>query len=117
MIGTGLEIYPAPPGQKMRIGRRNAREGELEEYLSIVVRAKRAIEDAARGKADISCAQAMPKDIGEWQPSVEFLLGPFAFGKDFNELSAMDFVRASERESMPIAGKASARCSQSSPKV
>lgn len=99
VIGTGLEIYPAPPGQKMRIGRRNAREGELEEYLSLVVRVKRAIEDAARGRVDISCAQAMPKDIGEWQPSVEFLLGPLAFGKDLNELSAMDFVRASERES------------------
>ena len=99
VIGTGLEIYPAPPGQKMRIGRRNAREGELEEYLSILVRARRAIEDAARGKTDISLAQAMPKDLGEWQPSVEFFLGPFAFGKDFNELSVMDFVRSNERDS------------------
>lgn len=96
-IGTGLELYPAPPGQKMRIGRRNAREGELEEYLSMVVRARRAIEDGSR-KADVSCAQVMPKDMGEWQPSVEFFLGPFAFGKDFNELSVFDVARASERE-------------------
>src|SRR5689334_468513 len=31
---TGLEIYPAPSGQRIRIGRRNAREGELEDYLA-----------------------------------------------------------------------------------
>lgn len=96
--GTGLELYPAPPGQKMRIGRRNAREGELEEYLSMVVRARRAIEDGSRGKADVSCAQVMPKDLGDWQPSVEFFLGPFAFGKDFSELSVVDVTRSTERE-------------------
>ncbi|MET0277597.1 MAG: FAD-dependent oxidoreductase [Pseudorhodoplanes sp.] len=99
VIGTGFELYPAPPGQKVRIGRRNAREGELEEYLSMVVRARRAIEDASRGKVDMSCAQAMPKEVGEWQPSVEFLLGPLAFGKDFSELSVVDVTRASERDS------------------
>src|SRR4051794_41427851 len=27
---SGLEIYPAPPGQKLRISKRNAREGEME---------------------------------------------------------------------------------------
>jgi monoamine oxidase len=97
-IGTGLELYPAPPGQKMRIGRRNAREGELEEYLSMVVRARRAIEDGSRGKVDVSCAQVMPKDLGEWQPSVEFFLGALAFGKDFNELSVVDVMRSAERE-------------------
>src|SRR5262245_6334802 len=36
---TGLDIYPAPPGQKVRIGRRNAREGELEEFFAVMVRA------------------------------------------------------------------------------
>lgn len=95
---TGLEIYPAPPGQKVRIGRRNAREGELEQFFAVLVRARRAIEDAARGKSDISVAQAMPKDLGEWQPSVEFYLGPFSCGKDFSELSVVDFQRSSERD-------------------
>lgn len=97
-IGTGLDLYPAPPGQKMRIGRRNARESELEQYLSVMVRARRAVEDAARGKADIAAAQAMPKDLGEWQPSVEFFLGAFTFGRDFGALSVMDVARASERD-------------------
>lgn len=95
---TGLGIYPAPPGQRVRIGRRNARESELEEYLAVVARGKRAIEDAARGKIDISCAQAMPKDLGEWQPLMEFYLGPFGCGKDFSELSVADFTRSNERD-------------------
>jgi monoamine oxidase len=96
---AGLDIYPAPAGQKVRIGRRNARESELEDYLAVVARAKRAIEDAARGKTDVSLAQAMPKDLGEWQPSAEFYLGPFSCGKDFPDLSVVDFVRSVERDS------------------
>src|SRR5712691_7095049 len=34
---TGLVIYPAPPGQRMRIGRRYAREGEMEDFLAGLV--------------------------------------------------------------------------------
>ena len=94
----GLDIYPAPPGQRIRIGRRNARESELEAYLSVLARGKRAIEDAARGKLDISCAQAMPKDLGDWQHLMEFYLGPFSCGKDFPELSVVDFTRSHERD-------------------
>lgn len=94
----GVDIYPAPPGQRVRIGRRNARESELEEYFSIIARARRAIEDASRGKVDISCAQAMPKDLGEWRSLAEFYLGPFGCGKDFSELSVVDFTRSNERD-------------------
>ncbi len=94
---AGLDVYPAPPGQKVRIGRRNAREGELEEYYSALTRAKRAIADAARGKADVSCGQALPKDLGEWQPSVEFALGPYICAKDLTDVSAFDFNRSVEQ--------------------
>lgn len=95
---TGLDLYPAPPGQKLRIGRRNAREGEMEDYLATIVRANRAIQDASRGKADVSCMQALPKDLGDWRPAVEFVLGPFGCGKGLDEISAMDFARALERD-------------------
>ena len=61
---TGLEVYPAPPGQRMRIGRRYAREGEMEDFLASLVRANTAIADTAR-KSDIACTQALPKDLGE----------------------------------------------------
>src|SRR5262249_22697558 len=45
---TGLDLYPAPPGQRMRIGRRYAREGELEDFLASMVKANRAITESAR---------------------------------------------------------------------
>jgi monoamine oxidase len=97
--GAGLDVVPTPLGQKIRIGRRNARAGEVEELLATMVRANRAIDDASRGKVDVSCASALPKDLGDWAATVEFLLGANATGKDLKELSAIDKVRAQDRSS------------------
>ena len=63
---AGLDISAAPLGQKIRVGRRNARAGETEEFLASLVRANRAIDDASRGKADVACAVALPRDLGDW---------------------------------------------------
>jgi monoamine oxidase len=93
-----LDVYPAPAGQKLRIGRRFAREGEMEDFLSALVRTNRAIGDAARGKSDVSCAQALPKDLGELRPAVEFVLGPFGCSKDLADVSASDYSRLAERD-------------------
>ena len=95
---AGFEVYPAPPGQKLRIAKRNAREGEMEDYLAALVRGSRAIQEAVRGKADVACAQVLPKDLGEWRPAVEFFLGPFGCGKNLEDISAMDFARSVERD-------------------
>ena len=62
---AGVDVYAAPPGQRLRIGRRYGREGELEDFLAALVRCNRAIEDAARGKLDTSCANALPDDLGD----------------------------------------------------
>ncbi|WLA82900.1 MULTISPECIES: flavin monoamine oxidase family protein [Bradyrhizobium] len=93
---AGLDIVTAPAGQKIRIGRRYARPGETEEFLAALVRANRAIDDAAR-KADVACAAVMPKDLGDWTGTAEFLLGPNFCGKDLKDLSAVDKVRAQDR--------------------
>jgi monoamine oxidase len=95
---TGFDMYPAPPGQKMRIGRRYAREGEMEEFLAALVRTNRAIAEAARGKTDMACVQALPKDLLDWRATIEFVLGPFGCAKDLSEVSAMDFARSAERD-------------------
>jgi monoamine oxidase len=95
--GAGLDVVPAPLGQKIRIGRRNARAGEVEELLATLVRANRAIDDASRGKGDVSCASVLPKDMGDWAATVEFLLGANATAKDLKELSAVDKTRAQDR--------------------
>jgi len=116
---TGLDIYPAPPGQRVRVGRRFARESEMEDFLATQVRATTAIADAAR-KGDVACSQALPKDLGEWRSTIEFFLGPFGCGKDLSEVSALDFARSSERDIdafatlTPSAARASARSWQSS---
>jgi monoamine oxidase len=93
---AGFEIAPAPSGQKIRIGRRNARPGEIEQSLAALVRANRAIDDAAR-RGDVACAQVMPKDLGDWAGTAEFLLGANFAGKDLKDISVVDKARAQDR--------------------
>jgi monoamine oxidase len=97
---AGLDVAPVSPGQKIRIGRRFARAGETEEFLAALVRANRAIDEASRGRLDTSCASALPKDLGDWAGTVEFVLGASAFGKDLKDLSAMDKARALDRSAL-----------------
>jgi choline dehydrogenase-like flavoprotein len=94
---AGLEIAPAPQGQKIRIGRRFARAGEVEDSLATLVRANRAIDDAAR-RGDIACAAVLPKDLGDWAGTIEFLLGAFASGKDLRDFSVGDQVHGEHRD-------------------
>jgi monoamine oxidase len=100
---TGLEVYPAPLGQKIRVGRRNARAGEIEYFLAALVRANRSIDDASRGKADVACASALPKDLGDWAGTAEFMLGASATGKDLKDISVIDKVRGQDRSNAPVA--------------
>src|ERR1700687_5260145 len=94
---AGLGISTAPLGQKIRIGRRYARAGETEEFLAALVRANRAIDEASRGKADVACASVLPKDLGDWAGTAEFMLGANATGKDLKDISVIDKARAQER--------------------
>jgi len=96
---SGLEIATAPSGQKIRIGRRNARAGETEEFLATLVRANRAIDEASR-KFDASCASALPKDLGDWAGTIEFTLGASFAGKDLKDFSTADKVRAQDRSAV-----------------
>jgi monoamine oxidase len=95
---AGLEILPAPSGQKIRIGRRNARASETEAFLAALVKTNRAIDEAAR-KFDVSCASVVPKEIGDWAGTAEFVLGASFAGKDLKEVSVIDKVRAQDRNS------------------
>jgi len=93
---VGLEITTAPSGQKIRIGRRYARPGETEEFLAALVRTNRAIDEASR-KGDASCASVLPKDLGDWAGTAEFVLGANFSGKDLKDVSVGDKVRAQDR--------------------
>src|SRR6267154_1473443 len=93
---AGFEITTAPSGQKIRIGRRFARAGETEEFLAALVRANRAIDDASR-RFDVSCSSVLPKDLGDWAGTAEFVLGANFAGKDLKDVSVVDKVRAQDR--------------------
>jgi monoamine oxidase len=94
---VGLDMSPAPLGRKIRIGRRSARAGETEEFLAALVRANRAIDEASRGKVDVPCIAALPKDLGDWAGTADFVIGASATGKDLKDLSAVDKARALDR--------------------
>jgi monoamine oxidase len=94
---AGFEIYQATANQRVRIGRRYARTGEVEDYLTATVRASRAIVEAGRTR-DVSSAQALPNDLGDWQSTIEFALGPFGYGKELRDLSAADLARSAGRD-------------------
>ena len=96
---TKLDVYPAPRGETLRVGPRPARDAELENFLSSLVRSRRAVTDAARAKSDMAASRALPADLGDWRASVEFVLGPYSSGKDLSQLSTVDFARQVERYS------------------
>jgi monoamine oxidase len=95
---AGLEIMPAPSGQKIRIGRRNARASETEDFLAALVKANRALDEASR-RFDVSCASVMPKELGDWAGTAEFVLGASFAGKDLKDISVVDKIRAQDRNS------------------
>jgi hypothetical protein len=96
-VTSGLDVYPAPRGQKLRVPPRRARAGETEEFLAALVRANQAIVDVGRGRRDVAAAAVLPNDLGQWRDSVEFVLGPYSVGKALSDVSAADFARAPER--------------------
>ena len=93
---AGLDISAAPLGQKIRIGQRYARPGETEDFLAALVRANRAIDDASR-RGDVACASVLPKDLGDWAGTAEFVLGANGTGKDLRDVSVVDKARAQDR--------------------
>ncbi|HEX2216862.1 MAG TPA: NAD(P)/FAD-dependent oxidoreductase [Xanthobacteraceae bacterium] len=94
----GMEVYRAGAGHRLRIGQRFAREGELEAYFGALVRARRAIADAGSEERDVAASRALPKNLGEWRQTVEFVLGPARCGKALDQVSAQDLAHAGDRE-------------------
>ena len=78
---------------------RAAREYEVEEFYVNLARCNREIAKAASlTDADMSCADALPKDLGDWQSTSEFVLGPFPFGSDLADMSAKEYVSTNRPE-------------------
>jgi monoamine oxidase len=96
---TSFDVYPASRTQTLRVGARPGRDSELEAYLAAVLRSHRGMTDLGKAKADFPANRLLPKDLFDWQSTIEFMLGPYATGKDLADISAFDMARAVERES------------------
>ena len=99
---SGLDIYPAPRAQTLRVGPRQARDAELETFLASTLKAQRALGEFGKTKADFPASRLLPKDLGDWQATMEFMYGPLATGKELKDISAFERARAVERDSSPF---------------
>ena len=95
---TGFDFDQISTRLHLRIGRRAARDSDLEEFLGMRVRAKHAIEEAGHAKTDISVDAALPRELRDWRATMDFLFGPYGCGKDLREVSAYDYGKAVDRD-------------------
>lgn len=105
---NGTELYPDPAREQIRVRKRIGVEKdleeihsklELEEFYADSVRCYAAIAQAAADKSDLSCAEVLPADLGYWQRTMEFVLGPYRFGAELKELSAKEYATSIHRSS------------------
>ena len=93
-----IELYPDPEKiQQIRIFGRKGFARDLEDLYSNRVRCNLAISSAAAGEADMSCEQALPKDLGNWRRTMDFVLGPYRFGAELKDLSAKEYAVSIDR--------------------
>jgi len=102
----GIDLYPDPAREQIKVRKRIGVEKnleeihsklELEDFYADSVRCYAAIAQAAADKGDISCAEALPADLGYWQRTMEFVLGPYRFGAELKELSAKEYASSINR--------------------
>src|SRR5215211_773707 len=96
---AGLEIHKTPAITQFRTPNKHksdakfraAREYEVEEFYVNLARCNREITKASLLEADVSCAQVLPKDLGDWRSTAEFVLGAFPYGSDLADMSAKEY--------------------------
>src|SRR6266436_4282464 len=106
--GLAPAAGPPPP-------RSEEHTSELQSRLHLVCRLllekkKKDIDDSSRGKNKINFTFALPKDLGDWSATVEFLLGANVAGKDlkdisfffFNDTATTEIYTLSLHDALPI---------------
>lgn len=95
---TGLELYPVPEAERVLIRGRALRESEREAFAAAMRLSLRAILAAGRAGREVSIAEVLPPETGDWRATVEFLRGAWDCGKDVAEISCVDFFNAIEAD-------------------
>jgi monoamine oxidase len=91
-----FQVHEQPPYRRLYVGPREARDGEYDEFTAAVRRARRAIAAVGDIGRDVAAAGIL-SDLGDWEATVAFVLGPLACAKDLDEVSTVDLARAEER--------------------
>lgn len=94
---VGLDIYRAPDGGRLYMKGKEASDSDYEDFIGTVHRAERAIVAAGDVGRDLPAARVLP-DLGPWAASAQFVVGPFACGKDLDQVSTVDFSRSEEKD-------------------
>lgn len=91
-----LHPYDPPPGRRLYVGDREARDGEYDDFTASLRRAVRTIDAIAELGRDSAAAHALP-DLGAWQQTVAFVLGPLICGKNLEDVSTIDLAHHEDR--------------------
>lgn len=91
-----LHTFDPPAGRRLYVGDREARDGEYDDFTASLRRALRTIGASAELGRDIAAARALP-DVGGWQQTISFVLGPLTCGKSLEEVSTVDLAHLEDR--------------------
>jgi len=91
-----MKLYEPSPGRRLYVGQREARDGEYDDFTASLRRASRTIAAVAELGRDIAASRTLP-ELGEWQGTVAFVLGPLTAAKELEEVSTVDLSRAEDR--------------------
>jgi len=93
---VGVDFYEPAPFRRLYVGQREARDHEYDSFTAALHRASRAIAAAGEAGLDLAAARTLP-ELGDWQATVAFVLGPLTTSKDLEEVSTVDFARTEEQ--------------------
>lgn len=100
-----FDLYSPLQSRRLYFGKREARDAEYDDFTVAVRRAARAIAATGESGQDVPASEALPQ-LGPWQETAEFVLGPLVFGAELSQLSTIDFARVADR-SEELAAKGS----------
>jgi monoamine oxidase len=100
----GVELRRTDHEEALWVGRRRARDEELDTFSQGVEAFGLAIQEAARQGFDGPIAGLLPQGLGPLADLVGFTVGPNDCGKDLDHISALDFARSREGTNHLAAG-------------
>ncbi|MEM6374642.1 MAG: FAD-dependent oxidoreductase [Pseudomonadota bacterium] len=86
----GFDVYRAPSAEVLYVDDRRATSQEVRAYGRAYNAARQAMLAAGEQGKDVSPASIIP-DLGEWEPTVNYMAGSYNMAKDFDSFSTADW--------------------------